>query len=202
MSKPHTLSDNEKSYIHGQVMAFGAAHAYFKAGSVSAALITRMIETGRMVEQADSIDRHLPIHNHGEVGPRTYELTPAGIEWIYTCKLLSDSEVVEAKKIDAEFGKPSTSQPIKPTASDDKAISDSRDATIESVLEAAKTQISIHFRDVSFIMDRLSVRQCRAFVQHEGFTPNRDLAWAIELGLIAANGAFTNKGSEFLRSIY
>lgn len=78
------------------------------------------------------------------------------------------------------------------------ALSDNPQATPEDVLRDAAKQERVHPRDVSFIMDKLSVRQCRALVNHQGFKPDASLTWAIDLGLITPDGAFTDKGKTFL----
>lgn len=82
-----------------------------------------------------------------------------------------------------------------------EALVDAPAHTLVSVLEVAAKQEHIHPRDVSFIMDGLSVRQCRAFVTHSGFSLDSALDWALKLGLVLPNGEFTPKGHAFRKSI-
>lgn len=72
---------------------------------------------------------------------------------------------------------------------------------INEVMATAAKQDRVHYRDVSYIMDALTVRQCRAFVNYQGFQPDQSLTWAINLGLIKPAGGFTDKGRAFLGSI-
>lgn len=93
------------------------------------------------------------------------------------------------------------------TKIEDKAVSDNYGLSLAQVLDEVAKQETVHPRDVSFIMDGLSCRECQAFVTHHCFpldsaSDNRGIGWALKLGLIdAKSGKFTEKGKSFMAVI-